>query len=529
MNNIGSTIARVVGGFLAFGLLFAMSCSASTLVWGVPPAWGLVALFVLSLGLLAGFGRLAGWLPNAEATPRHVVPLLWLWLATVIVLVAVAQFWNARIGRLEAALKAEGLPASLAEYAEDVPAARNGAAALEAWTAPFTRTRAGAPRAFNPVTALSKVLDDVDGDWQAEAPGDTTGAWGPAAAAAFTAIERRYARYMGGVDRDLTAILARYPRRVAVDYHVVAKDPMGQDALRGLGAFVSAERGYRVLAEHRAMQGDMAGAWKAVRSQLQLNRLILQDHTLIGRMIVVANSGIIARTATTIMQNRRDTVLPPDLAKGLAAIIAEPWVAGGFAGEIAWGLDVRRHSRSKWLGGSLLGNRRLGYLVERKMTFLGFADAAQYHQITQVLEPAARVRGWTPDLRGGELDRYAVSRGWAAAWVPWIDLPRYLQLLQKEYEAKTRVQFALVVSALHQYRAKTGKYPPGLALLAPRYLDAATLADVFSGRELGYQPGAKGAGYELSSVGPLGNRSDSRARILAVKEPLGVKTPVTKP
>jgi hypothetical protein len=389
--------------------------------------------------------------------------------------------------------------------------------------AAFTRTRAGDPKDFNVVMDISKVLDEVDGDWQTDAPGDTTGAWGPAASAAFAKIGGRYARYLGGVDRDLSAILARYPRRVAVDYRVVAKDPMGQDTLKGLGAFVSAARGYRILAERRAIQGDTAGAWKAVRSQIQLTRLILQDHTLIGRMIAVANAGIIARTATTIMQNRRGAVLPPALAKEMAALLAEPWVPGGFAAEIAWGLDVRRHSRSAWWGASLVGSRRLGHVLERKLTFLGVTDAAQYRLITQVLEPAARAQGWTPDLRGGEFDRYAASRAWAAPLVPWIELPRYLQLLQKEYETKTRLQFALVVSALHQYRAKTGRYPAGLALLAPRDLDAVLLTDVFTGRELVYEPGPRGAGYELSSLGPLGNRSDSRARILAVKEPLAVK------
>jgi hypothetical protein len=80
-----------------------------------------------------------------------------------------------------------------------------------------------------------------------------------------------------------------------------------------------------------------------------------------------------------------------------------------------------------------------------------------------------------------------------------------------------------IAFALHAFKKDTGKYPPKLADLAPKYLPAIP-DDLFSGKPLVYKPSDHG--YLLYSVGP--NGKDDGGRDTPDSDDLVVRMPVPK-
>jgi len=153
------------------------------------------------------------------------------------------------------------------------------------------------------------------------------------------------------------------------------------------------------------------------------------------------------------------------------------------------------------------------------LSFGGLYDAGYFNLVLKFRESGALATGWNG---GAQWDN--PGHQWLDNILPWLSLPRFGQLLIKGYEGQTKFQFAVVTSALHQYRNRAGRYPARLADLAGKDVQASTLVDIFTGKELGYRVAKGGGGYELSSAGPFhmkqNNRGDSRGEVLVIREPL---------
>ncbi len=90
---------------------------------------------------------------------------------------------------------------------------------------------------------------------------------------------------------------------------------------------------------------------------------------------------------------------------------------------------------------------RLEYVFCRLVDLTGVNDAKVCAIIARGFLPCARTNAWVGSpLRNP--DEYVVYPYWIDSVVPWLSAPRFAQLVQKQFEMRTRAQFVLIASAL---------------------------------------------------------------------------------
>jgi len=496
---------------LAAALMALIAACAGILVAGVPPVWGAWVLLAVAAGVWA-------W-----HLSRRVVSIARLALISAAMVVLAGQVWNLRMSALQKRLKAEGLPVTIADFARDLPASRNAAPAMEKVMASYSRTATGDPKGF--LEGVSGVIGDVDGQgllMKENAEFDDCRRWNASSAGILDAGARRYARIFRVVGTELTPVLLRYDARVACDFK--AEEGKASPYMPRLAQFVTMNRVYRIMAERKAMGGDLAGAWATVALEVRLADLVAQDPYLIAKMIAVADAGIAVSTASAILKNRPGAVIPAPLAKAMARQAAARWVQEGFAAEIAYLFHGREWDRRSgfWKPPKGEYDETAEWQAMKAVGWTGIIDAKSRGTVVNVYLPLARTQAWpgSPAQKGDALEAYPE---WIDRWIPWGGCPRFASLVQKQFELATRIRLVLAASAVHAYRSRAGRCPAKLSELAGKGIDAALLVDDFTGRELAYK--AVKGGFELSSPGPWGKGCDSRGQVLAYREPVGAGKP----
>jgi len=508
----------VVRWMIALFIFAVPVVSVGFLLVGVPPLWGAYFLLAIAVAACLWFLARTHQLRPRPGERRPLMPLVKLAVASFLVTMAAGQVRSWRVDALAKRLKAEGIPVSVADFARDVPKSRNAGPAMEAWTERFTHTAPG--EKLESVMDVSKAIEKVDGGaifHEGDGERDELVAWNAASGPVYDGLAMSYSRLFREVDKGITPILARYDTRVAYDY--VAENEKVSPSLPRYAHYVNVNRIYRVMAERKAMRGDVAGAWSVVGKQVRLANLIGQDPYLISKMIALADAGIAVSTASAILKNKRSSVLPASVAKDLAGLTGQKWVQDGFAGEIAYLLHGRKWLRKVSLWGPLpeYWMSWVEYILCWMVDLSGINDAKVSAVIKRAYLPYMRTETWVgcPLQKG---DEYVVYPYWIDRIVPWVSAPRFVQLVQKQFEMRTKAQFVLIASALHAYRNRAGKYPAKLSALAPRDIDPKMLVDVFTEKEFGYK--VTKAGFEISSPGPWGKGYDSKDVMMKFREPL---------
>jgi hypothetical protein len=526
MRKIGSILILLAGIVLAWVLLAALTFSVGFYLVGVPPLWGAWILVAVTTGLWGWFIIQANWIGSRPEGGRPLMPGVWLALWTLAITFLMGQSWSWRMNKLQRELKAAGVPVSIADFAQDVPKSKNAAPAMEAWSLKFTRTLPGEPEA--PVKEVSDAIMSLDGKGIMLDEGkeiDETWAWNGSSLGVLNKAANRLSRMFREVETGLTPILDRYDRRVAYDYKAEAEKD--NPSFPKYAHYVNVGRIYRVMSERKAMQGDMAGAWRVVERQIKFANLIGQDPSLIAKMVSIALAGIAKDTASAIMKNKCNAVMPAGVVKAMAGIVGVRWVQDGFAGEIAGYFHTRNRFRKAGFWTPVPGYEidRATHVAYKKLTFMGIMDAKHYGIVKNVFLPCVHSAGWVGDPIQ-KADWFVAYPEWIDRFVAWASAPRFVHLVQKQYEMQDRVKFALVASAIHSYKNRTGRYPAKLAALAPKDIDAKLLVDIFTNKEFGYK--VTKAGYEISSPGPWGTGGDSKGQVMAFREPLPAGKPAKK-
>lgn len=514
LRTAGSVFAALCRWVLV-GLVIAIPViSVGFLIVGVPPGWLMIAILVAA-------GVACAWY-----LIRRPISLPWLIVASLLVTLLAGQGWNWRMASLQKRIKAEGLPVSVADFARDVPAARNAFPAMEKVVDAYSRTMPGDPK--ESVLSISGAITDVDGQGMIvkdKVEVDDCRKWTNQSAGILDRLAARHARIFRVVGSSLTPILVTYEQREACDYK--AEDKKDFAFVPRLAAYVNMNRIYKVMAERKAMGGDIAGAWKIVGLQVKLADLIAQEPSLIGKMVALADAGIAYGTAAAILKNRPGAVMPEPLARAFARQTQARWSQEGFAGEIGFFFHGRRWFRgaSRWTPPTEYYRDAADWRIQKIVALTGVLDAKSKWNLEKAYLPAARAKAWVGDPWPKD-DTAEGSPKWSDRWIPWQTTPRFSSLVQKQFELATKIKLALVASAVHAYRNRTGRCPARLAELGKKDIDPALLVDPFTGKELAYKT-TKG-GFEISSAGPWGNSFDSKDQVLKYREPIGAGHPEPK-
>ncbi|MFA5137962.1 MAG: hypothetical protein WC728_01925 [Elusimicrobiota bacterium] len=414
--------------------------------------------------------------------------------------------WNRRFAALKEEFEAKGLPVSLAEFQRDLPEGDYGQPVLEPLLADFDKENFYGGKLH---------------------PGEKLQPWTKKILEEELPFVKRFEPVLA---KHILPKLRRFPAYAKVDWVAASKNPWGSPVpkyadLIKLGSVL------RLCAVSSAFTGAPAKAWNYVRSHLDFADTMAPDNWLISKMISLGLRNQAVRAALTIMLNDPKQTLPADLAGRLEAALGTNLAADGLRAELAAHWDSTRFfkdvtfSKYQETGGLSFDSnaRRPGwveYVFYRLLISMGFFEA-NASVVLKSLGGFAAATTWPQAKEAISSDRESDIYAAIPAWpylLAAVAMPRFGDMLRKDWESKTWIQLALACSALARHRAAAGRYPRGLADLPLKLISKDLLIDVFSGQPFAYAQTGGGLGFELCSAGADGDKKDSRGDILCVRQ-----------
>jgi hypothetical protein len=411
--------------------------------------------------------------------------------------------WDRRFAALREEFKDKGLPVSLLEFQRDVREGDYGQPVLEPLLADF----------------------DKDGFYGGKQhPGEKLQPWTRKVYEEELPFVRRFEPVLA---KGILPKLRRFPAYARVDWDAASNNPLGYPVPRyanllKLGSVL------RLCAVSSAYSGSPAKAWGYERSLLDLYETLASDPWLIAKMVSLGLRTQAVRTALVIMLNDPRQTLPRDVARRLEAALGSDLAAEGLRAELAMHWDATRYlkdipySRYHETGGLSVGSSAgdsghagwWDYALYRLLVAMGFFEANASAVLKHMVGFAAATT-WPQAKEAGARDSAYRLPAWPYLLAA-IAMPRFGDMLRKDWEGKTWIQLALASSALARHRSAAGGYPKSLADLPRKLVPQGLLVDVFSGEPFAYAQTGGGRGFDLCSVGPNGDKKDSRDDVLCV-------------
>lgn len=443
-------------------------------------------------------GRVTG--PCSIQPARAPALLLLIVLAASgVVLGGVHAHWHGRFEALRREFSAKGYPLSLARFEEDLP--------QQSYAYPHWQ------RVRNPLR--DRTLTSLSLSWK-----NKTSAWTPAMyrkASAQTPAREAF------LEKEIAPLLgARYARFAKIDYVAAARKASFElpeyDGLLRAGSLFQEAAGWR------AYQGDTARAWRKVEGAVELAELVSHERQMLGRSVHLGLRKSVAASALLVMLNRPGSSIPPALERRFESFLMDHIVAEGSKAELAGFLDfmarfddVHRPLEDTNPPGGIFETTgvRLIKIMFRSMGLIDLNRLAGASYISRFARPLTAMEAEAEmEASRRERKRYPFWPYFLLPGSAWA--PNLATMHRLEWEAKTWLRLALVVSAASRYRQRSAHWPERLGQLAPIYVAATILEDPYTSRPFEYDVGMGGRSFRLCSNGPKGDRMGSRGDELCV-------------
>ncbi|MBI3552530.1 MAG: hypothetical protein HY077_08420 [Elusimicrobia bacterium] len=431
----------------------------------------------------------------APARSALAGPALWLLVMAVVVRLFMWTTHRGHHGALDAfmaELRTRGVPASLADFAEDPPDARYGESAFASALANLDPKRT-----FN-----SK-----------KHPGEELKAWTPQTAEAEAPFVREFEPV---VVKEFLPLAGRYSHYKKVDFRAASRNPLAMPIPK-LAELIKLGSVFKLCAESHAFRKDYAKAWPYVKAELDVADMVASERSLISKMVTLALRRQAVSGVVVMLLGDPGLTIPKDLAKRLEALLGQYLARDGLRCELAFQLDFR-----DWIEGvsrpaqSVTGlDERFEYVLERLASAMGVVDL-NVLEGARIATGGATAASWAQAREdSGAAEKLVALPAW-----PFFSLtlavPRYSELHRKDWDFKTWLKLALAGSALAEYRKAHGRYPAELSVLSPAYAARGLLMDDFSDRPFAYSPRAGGLGFKLCSAGAKGDGLDAHGDTMCV-------------